>query len=205
MDALEIGQLAGGHWGEGDRLMMAGVETWLLYFTVAEAHAELQAILKGQHLDRLDAYYYPIGRCAMWQNMRTFYDPDGLLHSFKQQLDPYPESLRRSMLAHHLQALEDVEDLERAVQRKDVFFYHFALDLALDHFLQALFAWNRAYFPSRKRSADYIQGFTDKPENCEERLRRSLSLGSQAETLEASYAEWGSLVRDLTSITATEE
>ncbi len=182
--------------------MAAGVETWLMYFTLAEARAELEAILAGRYLGRLDSYYYPIGRCAMWKTMRILYDPDGFLQSFKARLETYPEELAGAVVAHHVQALGDVEDLERAVRRKDVFFYHFALDLALDHFLQAAFALNREYFPSRKRSEAYLQSFRVKPADCEERLCQVVALGGEADTLAKSYEMWQGLVRDLEALTA---
>lgn len=197
IEQVEVEKLTSGHWGQGDCFRMAGVETWLLYFTLAEACTELDAILNGQYLERLDSYYYPIGRCAMWKAMRVFYDPDGFLKSLKQRLDEYPQALALAVVDHHLQALDDVEDLERAVGRKDVFFFHFALDLALDHFLQALFAINKEYFPSRKRSEDYIRGFKVKPAECEGRLRQVVALGGNTETLEKSYEIWSSLVGDL--------
>lgn len=200
IEQMEIGKLEGGHWGQGDCLSVAGVETWLLYFTVVEARLELEETLAGNYLGRLDSYYYPIGRCAMWKTMRAFYDPDGLLQGFKQRLSDYPRALSQASIAHHLQALEDVEDLERAVGRRDVFFFHFALDLALDHFLQALFAWNGEYFPSRKRSESYLQGFKIKPVDCERRLRAVIALGSNPETLDQSYRLWNDLVRDLKSL-----
>jgi hypothetical protein len=194
---IAIGRSEGGHWGQGDSLVTAGVETWLMYFTLAEARAELEAVLAGQYLGRLDSYYYPIGRCAMWKAMRIFYDPDRILQSFKACLETYPEGLARAVVAHHTEALGDVEDIERAVQRKDVLFYHFALDLALDHFLQAVFALNKEYFPSRKRSESYLQGFRVKPSGCEQRLRQVVALGGEAETLGRSYETWQALVRDL--------
>jgi len=194
---VEIGKLTSGHWGQGDCMSIAGVETWLLYFTVAEARAELEAILAGKYLGRLDSYYYPIGRCAMWKSMRELYDPDGILGSFKQQLANYPQELQLAVSNYHLKALEDVEDLERAVARKDVFFFHFALDLALDHFLQALFALNKEYFPSRKRLEIYFLGFKVKPWDAEQRLRKVVTLGGNAEMLEQSYGIWNCLVREL--------
>jgi hypothetical protein len=197
---IAIGRSEGGHWGQGDSLVAAGVETWLMYFTLAEARAELEAVLAGQYLGRLDSYYYPVGRCAMWKAMRIFYDPDGILQSFKARLETYPEGLARTVVAHHTEALGDVEDIERAVQRKDVLFYHFALDLALDHFLQAVFALNKEYFPSRKRSESYLQGFRVKPPGCEQRLRQVVALGGEAETLGRSYETWQALVRDLEAL-----
>ena len=197
VEQFEIGQFESGHWGQGDCLSIAGVETWLLYFTVAEARLELEAILSGNYLGRLDSYYYPMGRCAMWKTMRALYDPDGVLQSFRQRLAEYPQALAQAVIDHHLKALEDAEDLERAVRRKDVFFFHFALDLALDHFLQALFARNREYFPSRKRSENYLQNFKIKPAECEQRLHQVFALGGRAETLEQSYEVWNCLIHDL--------
>lgn len=198
-----VGKLQSRHWGQGDCFLMSGVETWLLYFTMAEARKELDAILSGQYLGRLDDYYYPIGRCAMWKKMRILHDPDGILQSFKQRLDQYPEELAQAMINHHLEGLEDVEDLERAVSRKDVYFYHFALDLALDHFLQALFAKNREYFPSRKRSESYLQNFKIKPRQCEQRLRQVVAWGCNPETLEQSYRTWKELAHDLNCLPET--
>ncbi len=197
IEQVEIGKLESGHWGQGDCFSIAGVETWSLYFTVAEARLELEAILGGSYLGRLDSYYYPIGRCAMWKTMQVFYDPDDILQSFKQRLAEYPQGLAQRVIDHHLKALEDVEDLERAVGRKDVFFFHFALDLALDHFLQALFALNGEYFPSRKRSENYLQNFRIKPAECEQRLRQVVAFGGKAETLEQSYEIWNCLIHDL--------
>jgi hypothetical protein len=196
-EQVEIGKLTSGHWGQGDCLSIAGMETWLLYFTLAEARLELEEILAGKYLGRLDSYYYPIGRCAMWRTMQALYDPDGILASFKQRLAEYPQELALAVIDHHLNALDNVEDLERAVGRKDVFFFHFAMDLALDHFLQAVFALNKEYFPSRKRSEAYIHGFKIKPTDCEQRLRQVVELGGKAGTLEQSYGIWNSLIRDL--------
>ena len=197
IEQVEVGRLESGHFGQGDCVMVTGVETWLLYFTLADARAELESILNGQYLDRLDNYYYPIGRLAMWKTMRVLYDPDAFLQSFKHRLVEYPQKLASAVVSYHLDALDDVEDLERAVGRKDVLFFHFTLDLALDHFLQAVFAMNKEYFPSRKRSETYLQSFKVKPLECENRLRQVLVLGGNAETLSQSYEMWNSLVHDL--------
>ena len=171
-----------------------------MYFTVAEARRELEAILSGQYLGREDSEFYPIGRCALWKGIRVLYDPDGVLLSFKNRLAEYPQELALKVINHHLKALQDVEDLQRAVHRKDVLFFHYSLDLALDHFLLALFALNREYFPSRKRSEVFIHKFKVKPADCEDRFRQVLRLGGQADTLDQSYEILGYLVRDLTTL-----
>lgn len=197
VDEIRTGCIDDRHWGIGDGCMIAGVETWLLYFAIDEARAELEDILGGKVLGRVDDGYYPLGRCAMWKTMRALYDPDGLLQAFRDRLEEYPVELARAVTEHHLAALQDVEDLERAVRREDVFFYHFAFELALDHFLQALFAMNRTFFPSRKRSEQYIRGFQVKPRDCTLRLKQALAWGAGGGTLRDSYALWQELVREL--------
>jgi hypothetical protein len=197
---IDVGRSQGGVWGHADSLWLVGVETWLMHFQAAEARQELADLLAGRYPGRLDDYYYPLGRCATWQTMRPLYDPDGLLASFRQALSPYPAELAAQLLTHHLDALADTEDLDWAVARGDLLFYHFALDLALDHLLQALFALNRAYFPSRKRSLERVAGFDLRPAGCEPRLREVVALGGTVETLRRSQAVWQALVADLKAL-----
>ena len=74
------------------------------------------------------------------------------------------------------------------------------MDLALDHFLQALFALNRCYFPSRKRSLMLAESFALQPERMAERLHAILRLGSDPATLADAFAVWQALVEELTSL-----
>ena len=194
---IEVGRIAGGHWGQGDSCAVCGVETWLMYFTVDQARAELEELLEGKFLGRADHEYYPLARCAMWKSMRAFYDPDGLLRGFRARLQNYPPALAKAVVEYHLARLQDDEDLERAVHRQDVLFYHYAFDLALDHFLQALFALNQTFFPGRKRSAEFIRAFQVKPPDCLQRMRQALAWGAEAEALEKSFQVWQGLVREI--------
>lgn len=190
----------GGHWGVGDLVLIHGVETWLMYFTRQETILNTEAILNGDHPDKLDNYYYPIGRLGMLKNLTILSDKHGFLATLKERLACYPNELARQLTVHHLDALEDTEDLLRAVGRKDVLFYHFALDLALDHFLQALFALNRVYFPSRKRSFEFVNDFKIKPTNCSEKLLEVIRLGGTPGGIEASYILWQNLVDRLKAL-----
>ena len=190
----------GGHWGGGDFLRINGVETWLMYFTVREALAEALDILAGNRPDREDNYFYPVGRLGMLRNMTALFDKSGFLKDLNERLSVYPPELRGKLAGRHLAALRDTEDLARAAARKDALFYHFALDLALDHFLQALFAMNSVYFPSRKRSLKYIRGFQLKPKRCGERIEDVLKLGGSGDTVPKSYAAWQSLTAELTGL-----
>ncbi len=187
----------GGHWGVGDLVYINGVETWLMYFTVSETLSNAESILKGDYPDKLDNYYYPIGRLAMLKDIRILYDSRGFLNSLKERLPAYPDELAKILVSYHMDKLEDIEDLERAVSRKDVLFYHFAMDIAMDHFLQALFAINKVYFPSRKKTLEFLSDFRIKPEKCGERILHVIRQGSSSESLTVSYEQWSSLAAEL--------
>lgn len=193
----KVNVFEGGHWGKGDFILVNGVETWLMYFTVDETLTDISSILNGEYPDKLDNYYYPIGRCAMLKNINVLYDKSNFLHDLKKRLSVYPEELSEIFLRHHLDELEDTEDLQRAVTRKDVLFYHFALDIAIDHFLQALFALNKTYFPSRKRTLYFISAFNIKPEQCEERILEVISSGGFSEGISKSYELLSEMVSEL--------
>ncbi|MDF2672959.1 MAG: hypothetical protein K0R09_1224, partial [Clostridiales bacterium] len=127
-DLLQEGNInvfEGGHWGTGDFGLINGVETWLMYFTINETLNEIEAVLNGDYPDKLDNYYYPIGRCAMLRNINVLCDKNNFLGSIKKRLLKYPVKLAKTLIQYHLDELDDKEDLERAVTRKDVLFYHF--------------------------------------------------------------------------------
>lgn len=193
----KINVFEGGHWGIGDFGIINGVETWLMYFTVNETLNEVEAILNGDYPDKLDNYYYPVGRCAMLKDINVLYDKNDFLYSLKERLSDYPEKLAKTLVKYHFGELEDKEDLERAVIRKDVLFYHFALDIAIDHFLQALFAINRTYFPSRKKTLNFIEKFNIKPEKCNEKLLEVVKLGSYSEGINQSYKLLSDMINEL--------
>ncbi len=194
--AAKVGVFSGGRWGVGDFASIQGVETWLMYFTLEQAAAEVDAVLRGEQPDR-EGGFYPTGRCAMYLGMEVLLDRSGFLRGMKEKIAHYPEALAEKLVRHHLSALNDTEDLERAVARKDPLLYHFALDIALDHFLQALFARNRVFFPSRKRSLEHIAGFASKPADCEQRILDVIRLGSTAEGIGQSCDMWSGLTSDL--------
>lgn len=196
LDVIRIQVFEGQNWGSGDLISLNGVETWLMYFRENDAAADVEAILNGEYPDRVGDYY-PIGRCAMLSRINILYDRKGFLAGMKARLSVYPGPLAQTLVNHHLGCLDDVEDLDRGAARKDALFYHYALDVSIDHFLQALFALNKRYFPSRKRSFEYIHQFARKPENCEERLLQVLRQGGYPEGITESYAIWRGLLGEL--------
>lgn len=193
----KVNVFEGGRWGVGDYVLINGIEIWLMYFTQNETIADIESILQGKQPDKLDNYYYPVGRCAMLSSIHILFDKDDFLRDLKERLSTFPEDLVKILVQYHLYELKDREDLERAVVRKDVLFYHFALDIALDHFLQALFAMNRTFFPSRKRTLEYMDTFRIKPEDCKENLLEVIKLGGFSEGIPQSYKIWSNMVKAL--------
>jgi hypothetical protein len=185
------------HWGLVDSMLIGEQEIYLMFFTKRVFAESVASILCGERTEREENYFYPTGRCASVLGMHSFYDPKGFLYGLQQQCMVYPDELRDALLAAHLPKINDHEDFQRAILRNDVLFYHATLDLALDHFLQALFALNRVYFPSRKRSLELIRDFTVMPEDCESRILRVIELGVNVEMLAESYRLWQALCRDI--------
>ncbi len=199
LQELELGVCEGGNWGVGDAMRIHGVETMLMYFTTEETVQNLEEILSGKLLDRVGDYY-PIGRCAAILNMHVHYDGAQFLSALQRRLTQYPEQLAKTLAAYHGALTNDEEDFGRALRRKDPLFYHFAFEIALDHFLQAVFALNRTFFPSRKRTQQYLAGFSYKPERCYERMLEAVRLGGDPECLEESYALWRGLAKELDAL-----
>jgi hypothetical protein len=189
----------GGDWGTGDIFIIDGVEAMLMYFSTDETLKYVNDILEGKHLDSIKGFY-PVGRCATLKNINVIYDELGILGSLKEKLLIYPDELKKELVGFHLSRTKDEEGFGRALLRKDVLFYHQVLEVSIDHYLQALYAVNKTYFPSRKRTKQYIDSFEIKPENCYERLLEVIKFGSSPDSIEKSYSEWCRLVSDLKCI-----
>ncbi len=198
-EEIHLTACEGGNWGTGDAMRICGVETMLMYFTLKETEENLEEILCGKLPDRVGDYY-PIGRCAAMLQMHIHYDRTQFLSGWQQRLSQYPEPLAKLLAVHHGALTNDTEDFGRALRRKDTLFYHFALEIALDHFLQAIFALNRTFFPSRKRTAQYLAGFSYRPERCHERMCEAVRLGGDPERLTDSYAIWRALTQELDAL-----
>ncbi|HPJ21954.1 MAG TPA: DUF4037 domain-containing protein, partial [Clostridia bacterium] len=146
---------------------------------------------------KLDNGYFPIGRVAMLASINILYDRDDFLSTSKKVLKLYPGSLKEKMISFHTPRMLDPEDFERAISRKDILFYHSVLDTAIEHFLMALFAMNETYFPSRKKSDEYIDGFDIKPNQCLERLKSVIKDSVVEEKMDTSYINYLELCDEL--------
>ena len=195
-----ISETGGRFWGTCDFITIKDIEICLMYFTVADMDSEIEKVLNGSRLNRENEYFYPTGRCATFLSMYILYDKTGYIADMQKRLREFPPMLAEKLFTHHIKKINDEEDFDRAVSRGDILFYHAVLESALDHFLQALFALTRCYFPSRKRSLQFIEQFNVKPADFSTRLLKVIELGARDDTLTQSYEIWSALCNELITL-----
>lgn len=197
ISGMTLHETGGRFWGVCDFIQIQEHELCLMYFTVCDMDAEIETVLNGSRLDREGNYFYPTGRCAAFLSMYVLYDQSS---DMQKKLGNYPRDLAEKLFDFHIRKVNDEEDFNRAVSRKDILFFHSVLESGLDHFLQALFALNFCYFPSRKRSLQFIGQFERKPMDCAQRLLRAVALGADGNTLCKAYGIWSALCRELSEL-----
>lgn len=186
----------GGMWGYGDILEINGIEVMPMYFTVEEMKSYLEDTLKGKHLGR-NGGFYPTGRLASVETINILYEEDSVWTAMRDMVKQLPEELFEKLFQYHISRVLNHEDLGRAILRQDVLFYHQVLENALDHLLQALYALNRTYFPSRKRVENYILKFENKPADCYNRIIEIISQAVSSDTILTSIENLKGLVWEI--------
>lgn len=195
-DSLQMEVCGGGIWGYGDIFVCEGVDVMPMYFTCEEMENYLREVLDGKHLER-EGRFYPIGRLASIESLNVLYEENAAWTTLIDMVRVHPQDLFARWYTSESEWMVDEEDLNRAELRHEVLFYHQVVEEFLDHFLQALYAKNNRYFPSRKRTEDAIMSFRIKPKDCAERLLRIVELGSRAETIDESIAELRAIAQEL--------
>jgi len=185
------------HWGNVDILEIDGTEICLMYFSTLKTVKEIDTILAGSRIKKEENYFYPVGRCATIKSINILFDKNLFLQGLKDKLSIYPKTLHDKSMEYHIKNLIDMEDLERAVAMQDVVFYHFALDISMDYFLQLLFNKNYCFFPSRKRNISLMEQMQSKPKNCTNRILEVIKLGGNVNSLNKSYEKWKKLCEEL--------
>jgi hypothetical protein len=187
----------GGIWGYGDILFIDEIDVMFMYFTIEEMEQYLDEVMQGKHLDR-DGGFYPTGRLSSVEGIHILYECNDAWTTLREKVKKHPKDLFEKLFHYHISRVLDDEDLGRATLRKEILFYHSVLENSLDHLLQALFAVNLTYFPSRKRNEKYIDSFAYKPNDCSNRLLQIVKNSVLSETIEASVQ----VLRSLTAETA---
>lgn len=198
-EKLEMQVCSGGIWGYGDIFICDGIDVMPMYFTIDEMSGYIEEVLDGKHLEK-EGRFYPIGRLASIESINVLYDREESWGQIISRVKTHPQTLFESWYGSEIWRVIDEEDLSRAVLRHEVLFYHQVVEEFLDHFLQALYAKNNCYFPSRKRTQKAIADFDKKPDNCYERLMRVVELGASEKTIEASVEELRKLGNELKAL-----
>ena len=189
----------GGIWGFGDILLINGIDVMFMYFTMEEMELYLDEVLQGKHLDRVGGFY-PTGRLSSVENINILYEKNTIWTSLVEKVNLHPTELFSNLFDFHISHVLDEEDLGRVMLRKEVLFYHNVLENALDHLLQALFAMNSTYFPSRKRSEQYIMDFKNKPHDCYHRLLQIIEASISSDTIVKSVEDLKTLTSEISLV-----
>ncbi|WP_167957514.1 DUF4037 domain-containing protein [Anaerosporobacter faecicola] len=191
---LDMEVANGGIWGYGDIFICNEIDVMPMYYTIDEMEGYLDEVLAGKHIEK-EGRFYPIGRLASIESLHILYEEEQAWTRIQEKVKAHPKTLFQAWYQNNINQVLDEEDLSRVVLRKEVLFYHQVLEEALDRLLQALYAVNNCYFPSRKRTEKAIASFDIKPDNCYERLLTIIKNATSADTIEES-------VKELRAITA---
>ncbi|HKM21367.1 MAG TPA: hypothetical protein VJZ01_04935 [Lachnospiraceae bacterium] len=189
----------GGIWGYGDILFFDGIDVMPMYFTIQEMQEYLEQTLAGEHLYK-EGRFYPVGRLASIEGLNVLFERDRAWSKLIDIVKARPQELFLKMYEFHIELVLDEEDLGRSVLRKEVLFYHQVVEEALDYLLQALFALNHTYFPSRKRMQQYLEHFQVKPVNCYERLLTIVEEAAHEDTIEQSVQHLRELTAEIKNL-----
>lgn len=193
---LQMEVCSGGLWGNGDILITDGIDIMPMYFTINEMQEYLKEVLDCKHLDKAGRFY-PVGRLASVSSINILYEKNDTWTILKNMVNSKPYTFFKAWFEKEISQVLDEEDLGRTELRKEVLFFHQVLEEALDHLLQALFAINYCYFPSRKRTMSAIDGFQCKPQNCYSRLLTMVINGGTDDTINKAIDELRSMTNEI--------
>lgn len=202
---IQMNLANGGVWGYGDGFMVDGISVMPMYFTITEMEKYLKRVLNGKVLDKQNGFY-PTGRLSTIQKMHVLFEKNQCYQKLIDLVMNPHDSLFKVLFEKNIQACLDEEGLTKARLREDVLYYHQILEESIDCFLMALFALNKTYFPSRKRTKSYIASFLMKPKDCYSRLIEMIQKGSNMKTINQSIQILKDLVletKDLRAKNAT--
>jgi hypothetical protein len=147
-------------WGPGDEWFHApsGIEVDLVYFDANWMQAQLRRVLR--------AHQPSLGySTALWHTVRqsqALHDPRGWFQALQAEAQaPYPEPLRRAIIAYNYPVLRQVipayaHQLEKAFERRDLVSANHRLAALLASYFDILFALNRVPHPGEKRLLEQV-------------------------------------------------
>jgi hypothetical protein len=148
-------------WDLGDEWYDAntGLEVDVIYWEPAWIESQLERVWR-QHqasLGYTTCFWYTL------YHSQAFYDRRGWFANLQQQSrQPYPETLRRAIIAKNHAALRRVipsytHQIEKACQRKDQISLNHRIAALLASYFDVIFALNQVLHPGEKRLLDWAQ------------------------------------------------
>lgn len=129
--------------------------------------------------------------------MNDLWESDSAWANIIKLVKKHPAAFFQAWVKNESWLILDEEDLERAELCHEVLFFYQVVEEFLDHFLQALYALNNQYFPSRKGTKKAIESFKIKTENCYQRLNNIVSSGTRKEHITEAVSEIRKLGKEL--------
>jgi hypothetical protein len=186
LDSLELEKYDSTDWGKIDFLEIRGIEACVMYFLAANVDRNIGEILDGERSTN-ESGYYPTGRLAMLMNIFVLHEKGQYFATLQSRIKDYPPKLKEKIIGNCLWALKEEENLDRGKARKDVLFFHMAVESAIDAIIQLLFALNETYMPSRKRNERFIRDFAIQPRDTYDRLLEIIKLSASPDTIDSAY------------------
>lgn len=168
-------------WGPGDEWIEAatGTKVDLIYFDAPWIEEQIQRVLVRHQpsVGYSTAFWHTL------RNAQPLFDRDGWLGRIKAQAaQPYPEPLRRAIVAHNHPILRDtlsslVYQIESALARNDMISVQHRTTALLVSYFDILFAVNRLPHPGEKRQVQWlITRGTKIPQEMEQHLDALLTV-----------------------------
>ncbi|MBN1373035.1 MAG: nucleotidyltransferase domain-containing protein [Anaerolineaceae bacterium] len=195
-----------GEWGPwingGGWLKISGQAVDFLYRDLGKVSRMIDDCLEG----KIEAVYqagHPFGfvssiYLAEAAVCRVLWDGEGLLSALKARITPYPEGLKRGLIAKFAWEMRFALDTGRkSIARGDVTYAAGCCFRGAGCLLQVLFALNGQHWLNEKGAAAIAEGFTQRPDRLQERLGRVFAaLSPQPEDLERAFRELEELIAE---------
>ncbi|MCR4676754.1 MAG: hypothetical protein K5634_05955 [Sphaerochaetaceae bacterium] len=189
-------EIYGDYFGPGDEFLVDEInrEFDLMYFDAGDFEKHVKSVW----LECRASNAYTTCFLYTLKNLRIEYDPEGFIAELKRIIDtPYPEGLRENIIKRTFMLMKDkpfssyLEQIEKALERKDLNSISHRRSAFMESYFDALFAINRLLHPGEKRLISYaLENCSALPEDFEEDMKKALNCnGSELPGILSGMAE----------------
>lgn len=173
------------YWGPGNEWYDAatGIEIDVVYFDGEWMTAQVARVLQ----DCAPSVGYSTCFVATIAGLQVLHDPEGFLAALKAQAaQPYPEPLRRAIVAYNHPMLRGIipsyfGQIEKALRRDDRVSLNHRVAALLASYFDIVFAVNRRWHPGEKRLLQQVEQCARLPRNCRADVHAVLAAAGSAD------------------------